>query len=89
VLPFLDLTEGMNQGPFADGMTEELINKLSKIRGLRVAAPTSSFYFKGKQISVADIARALGVAYVLDGSVRKSGARLRVATRLIRADPAN
>jgi transcriptional activator of cad operon len=86
VLPFLDLTEKMNQEPFADGMTEELIDKLSKIPGLRVAAPTSSFYFKGKQISIADIAKTLRVAYVLDGSVRKSGARLRVATRLIRAD---
>ncbi len=86
VLPFLDLTEEMNQEPFADGMTEELIDKLSKIPGLRVPAPTSSFYFKGKQIPLADIAKTLGVAYVLDGSVRKSGARLRVAARLIRAD---
>jgi transcriptional activator of cad operon len=86
VLPFLDLTEGMHEETFADGMTEELIDKLSKIPGLRVPSPTSSFYFKGKQISVAEIAKTLGVAYVLDGSVRKSGARLRVATRLIRAD---
>jgi transcriptional activator of cad operon len=95
VLPFLDLTEEMNQEPFADGMTEELIDKLSKIPGIRVPPPTSSFYFKGKlwprshgtpQISIADIAKTLGVAYVLDGSVRKSGARLRVDARLIRAD---
>jgi transcriptional activator of cad operon len=86
VLPFLDLTEGMKEEEFADGMTEELIDKLSKIPGLRVPSPTSSFYFKGKQITVAEIAKALGVAYVLDGSVRKSGARLRVAARLIRAD---
>jgi TolB-like protein len=67
-------------------MTEELIDKLSKIPGLRVTPPTSSFYFKGKQVTVADVAKALRVAYVLDGSVRKSGARLRVAARLIRAD---
>jgi len=95
VLPFLDLTDEMNQEPFADGMTEELIDKLSKIPGLRVPPPTSSFYFKGKlwprsdgtpQIRIADIARTLGVAYVLDGSVRKSGARVRVDARLIRAD---
>jgi transcriptional activator of cad operon len=86
VLPFLDLTEDMNQEPFADGMTEELIDKLSKIPGLQVPPPTSSFYFKGKQIPVAEIAKTLGVAYVLDGSVRKSGPRLRVAARLIRAD---
>jgi transcriptional activator of cad operon len=86
VLPFLDLTEGMKEEEFADGMTEELIDKLSKIPGLRVPSPTSSFYFKGKQLPVADVARTLGVAYVLDGSVRKSGTRLRVAARLIRAE---
>jgi transcriptional activator of cad operon len=95
VLPFLDLTDDMNQEPFADGMTEELIDKLSKIPGLRVPPPTSSFYFKSKlwprsngapQTTIADIAKALGVAYVLDGSVRKSGDRLRVDARLIRAD---
>jgi transcriptional activator of cad operon len=86
VLPFLDLTKGMKQEEFADGMTEELIDKLSKIPGLRVPPPTSSFYFKNKQVPVADIARTLGVAYVLDGSVRKSGGRVRIAARLIRAD---
>jgi transcriptional activator of cad operon len=86
VLPFLDLTQTMNQEPFADGMTEELIDKLSKVPGFRVPSPTASFYFKRKQLPVADIAKALGVVYVLDGSVRKSGASVRVAARLIRAD---
>ena len=95
VLPFLDLTDAMNQEPFADGMTEELIDKLSKIPGLRVPPPTSSFYFKSKlwprsngtpQITIAEIAKTLGVVYVLDGSVRKSGTRLRVDARLIRAE---
>jgi TolB-like protein/DNA-binding winged helix-turn-helix (wHTH) protein len=95
VLPFLDLTDKMNEEPFADGMTEELIDKLSKIPGLRVPPPTASFYFKGQlwprshgtaQITIAEIAKKLAVAYVLDGSVRKSGARLRVDARLIRAD---
>jgi transcriptional activator of cad operon len=86
VLPFLDLTEKMNEEPFADGMTEELIGRLSKIPDVRVPSPTSSFYFKGKQIPLAEIAKTLGVAYVLDGSVRKSGARMRVAARLVRAD---
>src|SRR4029077_11910286 len=75
VLPFLDLTEGMNQEPFADGMTEELIDRLSKIPEFRAPAPTSSFYFKDKRVPIADIARRLGVVYVLDGSVRKSGGR--------------
>ena len=86
VLPFLDLTDDMNEEPFADGMTEELINKLSKVKGLRVPSPTASFYFKGKQLTVAEIARSLHVTYVLDGSVRKSGDTLRVAARLVRAD---
>jgi transcriptional activator of cad operon len=86
VLPFLDLTEEMDHGPFADGMTEELIDRLSKIPGLKVPPPTSSFYFRNKQIPVKEIAKTLGVAYVLDGSVRKSGTWLRVDARLIRAD---
>jgi transcriptional activator of cad operon len=85
VLPFLDLTEQMSQEPFADGMTEELIGRLSKIPGLRVPAPTASFYFKRKQLPVAEIARRLGVTYILDGSVRKSGDRIRVAARLVSA----
>jgi TolB-like protein len=86
VLPFLDLTDSMNEEPFADGMTEELIHKLSQVPGLRVPAPTASFYFKGKQLPLPEIAKSLHVAYVLDGSVRKSGDTLRVAARLVRAD---
>jgi transcriptional activator of cad operon len=87
VLPFLDLTtQEMNEEYFADGLTEELIGDLSRNTGLRVPSPTSSFYFKGKQLAVADIARQLGVTYVLDGSVRKSGNVYRVAMRLVRAD---
>jgi TolB-like protein/DNA-binding winged helix-turn-helix (wHTH) protein len=85
VLPFVDLTEAMDEEPFADGMTEELINRLGRIPDLRVPAPRSSFYFKGKKLPVAVIAESLGVAYVLDGSVRKSGSRLRVAARVVRA----
>jgi transcriptional activator of cad operon len=87
VLPLLDLTsESMDQEFFADGMTEELIGRLSKIPGLRVAPPTSSFYFKDKKVAVADIAKSSGVAYILDGSLRKSGSTMRVAARLVRAD---
>jgi len=87
VLPFLDLTsESMDQEFFADGMTEELIDRLSKIPGLRVPPPTSSFYFKGKKVSVPDIAKSLGVAYILDGSLRKSDTTMRIAARLVRAD---
>ena len=86
VLPFLDLTEGMSQEEFADGMTEEVIDRLSKVPGLRVPTATSSFFFRGKQVAVADVAKTLRVSYLLDGSVRKSGSRVRVAARLVRAD---
>ena len=86
VVPFLDLTEGMKEEEFADGMTEELIDRLSKIPDFRVPSATSSFFYKGKQLPVADIAKSLGVSYVLDGSVRKSDKRLRVAARLVRAE---
>jgi transcriptional activator of cad operon len=87
VLPFLDLTtESMDQEYFADGMTEELIDKLSRIPGLKVPSATAAFYFKGKQKTIANIAEQLGVAFVVDGSLRKSGSTLRVAARLVRAD---
>jgi transcriptional activator of cad operon len=86
VLPFLDLTEGMKNEEFADGITEELIDKLSKIPNLRVPSATSSFYFKGKQVPVAEIAQSLAVAYVLDGSLRKSGTWVRVDVRLMRGE---
>jgi TolB-like protein/DNA-binding winged helix-turn-helix (wHTH) protein len=85
VLPFLDLTDAMNEEPFADGMTEEIIDKLSRSGGLQVSAPTSSFYYKDKQVPLPDIAKSLGVTYVLDGSVRTSGKTMRVAARLVRA----
>jgi len=85
VLPFLDLTPGMQEGEFADGITEEMIDKLSRVPGLSVPSATASFYYKGKQMPVAEIAKSLGVVYVLDGSVRKSGSWIRVDTRLVRA----
>ena len=59
--------------------------RISRIPSVRVPAPTASFYYKGKQVAVGEIARALNVAYVLDGSVRKSEGRVRVAARLVRA----
>jgi transcriptional activator of cad operon len=86
VLPFLDITsQEMNEEYFADGVTEELINRLSRLPGFKVPSPTDSFYFKGKQLPVAEIARRLRVNYLLDGSLRQSGGRLRVTARLIRA----
>jgi len=85
VLPFLDLTDEMNEEPFADGISEELIGKLSKQPGLSVAPPGASYYYKNKHDAAAEAARALKVAYVLDGSIRRSGGALRVAARLTRA----
>jgi TolB-like protein/DNA-binding winged helix-turn-helix (wHTH) protein len=86
VLPFADLTDRMGEGEFTDGMTEELIDKVSHIPGVRVLPATASFWVKGKRMTVSEIATKLGVAYVLEGSVRKSGATMRVAARLVRAD---
>lgn len=85
VLPFLDLTDDMNEEPFADGISEELIGKLSKQPGLSVAPPGASYYYKDKRTTAAEVARALKVGYVLDGSVRRSGGALRIAARLTRA----
>src|SRR5438477_2897301 len=73
VLPFVDMSEKKDQEYFADGLSEELIGMLTTVPELKVPARTSSFYFKGKQTTIADIAKALGVAHVLEGSVRKSG----------------
>jgi transcriptional activator of cad operon len=87
VLPFLDLTtQAMDKEYFADGMTEELIDKLTKIPGVRALPPTSSFAFKDKQLQPAEIAKSLGVAYLMDGSVRKSDSTMRITARLIRGD---
>jgi transcriptional activator of cad operon len=86
VLPFLDLTDEMNHELFVDGMTEELVDKLSKIPGLRIPPARSSLAFKGKKAAIGDVAKALGTGYVLDGSVRQSGATLRVSAQLVRAD---
>lgn len=86
VLPFTDVSEQKNQAYFSDGLSEELINQLSRIPTLRVPARRSSFFFKGKSDDIATIAQRLRVAHVLEGSVRKSGAHLRVTAELIRAD---
>jgi transcriptional activator of cad operon len=85
VLPFVDLSENKDQQYFADGMAEEIIDRLVKVPDLRVPARTSSFYFRGKSLNVADIALELGVANVLEGSVRTSGKRVRVIAQLVRA----
>jgi TolB-like protein len=83
ILPFMDMSEKKDQEYFADGMAEEIIDLLVKIPELKVTARTSSFQFKGQTRDFRTIASRLGVAYVLEGSVRKSGDRLRVTARLI------
>jgi TolB-like protein/tetratricopeptide (TPR) repeat protein len=82
VLPFEDLSPEKDQEYFCDGMTEEIIDALSKIGGIRVVARTSSFAFKGKQQDIREIGKKLNVAAVLEGSVRKDGNRLRVTAQL-------
>ncbi|HEY6456682.1 MAG TPA: TIR domain-containing protein [Steroidobacteraceae bacterium] len=86
VLPFVNMSEDKNNEYFSDGLSEELIDLLTKVPGLQVPARTSSFYFKDKQATIAEIAHALGVAHVLEGSVRKSGNTLRITAQLVRAD---
>lgn len=86
VLPFEDLSEHKDQQYFADGMAEEIIDRLVQVPDLRVPGRTSSFYFRGKAATLTDIASALGVANVLEGSVRTSGDRIRVIARLVRAN---
>ena len=83
VLPFADLSPKRDQEYFTDGLAEELLNVLTKIRGLRVASRTSAFSFKGKDLDIPTMAQKLNVATILEGSVRKSGNRVRITAQLI------
>ncbi len=83
VLPFEDLSQAHDQEYFSDGMTEEILDALAKVPDLKVAGRTSSFYFKGKDETLQDIGAALGVAHVLEGSVRKQGNKVRITAQLI------
>jgi TolB-like protein len=85
VLPFAALSSGSDDGYFADGLTEEIINTLAALPDLLVTARTSAFYFKGKDVPVPEIAAALGVANVVEGSVRRFEDRVRITAQLIRA----
>lgn len=86
VLPLVDLSEAKDQEYFSDGLSEELINLLAQTPGLQVAGRTSAFSFKGKNEDLKQIGRELGVAHLLEGSVRKSGDHVRITVQLIRAD---
>jgi TolB-like protein len=85
VLPFVAMSNGPDDEYFADGLTEEILNSLTRIPKLLVTARTSSFHFKGQDIPIPEIADKLGVAHVVEGSVRRDGNRLRVTAQLIRA----
>lgn len=85
VLPFIAMSSGADDEYFADGLTEEILNSLAQLPELLVTARTSSFHFKGQEIPVQEIAKTLGVQNIVEGSVRRSGDRLRVTAQLIRA----
>ena len=86
VLPFVNMSKDEDNEYFSDGLTESLLHMLAQIPGLKVAARTSSFAFKGKNINVREIAKALQVAHVLEGSVQQVGNRVRITAQLIRAE---
>ena len=83
VLPFVNMSSDAEQEYFSDGLSEELLNLLAKIPALRVASRTSAFSYKGKDITIGDVGRELNVGHVLEGSVRKSGTRIRITAQLI------
>ena len=85
VLPFVNMSGNPENDYFSDGLSEELLNGLAKVSSLKVAARTSSFHFKGHTGDIAEVARRLGVASILEGSVRQSGTRIRITTQLINA----
>jgi TolB-like protein/Tfp pilus assembly protein PilF len=85
VLPFVDMSQGKDQEYFSDGIAEEILNALAKVDGLKVAGRTSSFQYKGRNENVQAIGAALGVAHVLEGSVRKQGDKVRITAQLIQA----
>ena len=85
VLPFVDMSQAKDQEYFSDGLSEELLNLLAKIPALQVTSRSSAFSFKGKSVELSEIAQRLHVAHILEGSVRKSGNRLRITAQLIDA----
>ena len=86
VLPFADMSEGKDQEYFSDGLSEEILNLLAQIRDLKVIGRTSSFAFKGRNEDLRTIGNTLGVAYLLEGSVRKAGDDLRITAQLIQVE---
>ncbi len=85
VLPFTNMSDDQSQGYFADGIVEDIISALSRVRSFFVIARNSSFTYKGKAVDVRQVGRELGVRYVLEGSIRKAGTRVRITGQLIEA----
>lgn len=85
VLPFVDMSQARDQEYFSDGLSEELLNLLAKVSALQVTSRSSAFSYKGKEIKLSEVAKVLNVAHILEGSVRKSGNRLRITAQLIDA----
>ncbi len=85
VLAFANLSDDKGSEFFSDGISEELLNVLAKVPGLKVSARTSAFFFKGKNVPIPDIAKQLGVAYVVEGSVQRAGDRVKITAQLIKA----
>src|SRR3954469_5235270 len=85
VLPFVDMSQTKDQEYFCDGISEEILDALAKVEGLRVVARTSSFSFKGKNADVAEIAQKLNVHSILEGSLRREGNRVRITAQLVDA----
>jgi len=85
VLPFVNMSDDADNEYFSDGMSEEILNLLARVQRLRVISQSSSFSFKGKQFTIPEVAKQLNVAFVLEGSVRKFGDRLRITAQLIDA----
>ncbi len=86
VLPFVNMSSNVENEYFSDGITEEIINALAKIEGLRVTSRTSAFFFKGKNIPITNIAKQLNVSTILEGSVRLAGEAIRITAQLIQAE---
>ena len=86
VLPFVDLSPEGDQEYFSDGLTEEILNSLARLPELKVTARTSAFFFKGRNIPIPEIAATLGVAHIVEGSVRRAGDKLRITAQLVRAE---
>lgn len=86
VLPFVNMSDDPGNEYFSDGITEELLDRLAKLEELSVAARTSSFFFKGKNLPISEIAAKLGVRNIVEGSVRKAGNNVRITAQLIDAD---